>query len=61
MKKAPNKNIKRLILNDKGAVAIEYGLIASLVVVVILASLGSLGNATTNMYNKITNAVVGAR
>lgn len=61
MKKAPNKSIKRLILNDKGAVAIEYGLIASLVVVVILASLGSLGNATTNMYNKITNAVVGAR
>ncbi|GEO99147.1 Flp family type IVb pilin [Methylobacterium haplocladii] len=47
----------RLLRDCRGEMAIEYGLIASLVVVAILASLGQFSGATNKLYNKITNAM----
>ncbi|TXN24515.1 Flp family type IVb pilin [Methylobacterium sp. WL9] len=45
-------------LSDRrGETAIEYGLIATLVVVVTLAGLSQFSAATNKMYNKITNAM----
>lgn len=52
--------VKRFLKDESGATAIEYGLIASLVSVAILAALNNFGDATEAMYNKIETAVVNA-
>lgn len=41
----------RLIDDESGATAIEYGLIISLMVVVILTALTAFGNASTSVFN----------
>ncbi len=43
----------RFIKDESGATAIEYGLIAALIAVAIIAALGTLGNNLTNTFNKI--------
>jgi pilus assembly protein Flp/PilA len=48
----------KLIQNTKGATAIEYGLIAALVSVAILAALNNFGDSTENMYNFIEKSIV---
>ncbi|HWF63879.1 MAG TPA: Flp family type IVb pilin [Rhizomicrobium sp.] len=40
-----------------GATAIEYGLLAALISVVILGSLGVLSNQLDALYNSIANAM----
>jgi pilus assembly protein Flp/PilA len=55
------KNIlKKLGSNEKGATAIEYGLIAALIAVILISSLGLLGNNVRNSFTKVSNAVQGA-
>jgi pilus assembly protein Flp/PilA len=55
------KNIlKKLGSNEKGATAIEYGLIAALIAVILISSLGLLGNNVRNSFTKISNSVAGA-
>ena len=44
----------------RGATAIEYGLIASLVVVVLLVNLTAFGNSATGMFNNISNRFAAA-
>ena len=45
-------------LNDQtGATAIEYGLIAALIFLVIVSAVNLLSSETTNMYNKISSNV----
>jgi pilus assembly protein Flp/PilA len=46
--------------NQRGATAIEYGLIAALMVLVMIPALQSLGGSTNSMYGEITDKVVGA-
>jgi pilus assembly protein Flp/PilA len=41
--------------DDSGATAIEYGLIAALISVVIITVLGSVGNKLNANYTKINN------
>jgi pilus assembly protein Flp/PilA len=43
--------------HQSGAVAIEYGLIAALIVVVIISGISNLGDSTNGMYGMITNKV----
>jgi pilus assembly protein Flp/PilA len=43
--------------DEGGATAIEYGLIASLIVIVIIAAIQMVGDATTTMYGVISAAV----
>ena len=42
--------IRRLIADESGATAIEYGLIAGLVAVAIIAALGFLGEQLTGLF-----------
>ncbi len=57
MKKFLNKIRK----NESGATAIEYGLISALIAVVLIGSMGLLGNNISTSFNKIATNVSGAR
>lgn len=54
------KMFKKFLNNESGATAIEYGLIASLISVAILAALNDFGDATESMYNFIETSIVNA-
>jgi pilus assembly protein Flp/PilA len=51
------KVFKKLGCNEKGATAIEYGLIAALIAVVLITALGTLGNRMSGRFNTIGTAV----
>ena len=51
------KLINRLVKNEAGATAIEYGLIAALIAVVIIGGLGRLGNNTASRFNTVANSI----
>jgi pilus assembly protein Flp/PilA len=57
MKKFLNKIRK----DESGATAIEYGLIAALIAVILITSLGLLGNNIGSRFNQIANSVGTAR
>jgi pilus assembly protein Flp/PilA len=57
MKKFLNKIRK----DESGATAIEYGLIAALIAVVLITSLGLLGNNISGRFNQIATNVGTAR
>ena len=44
---------KKIMAKENGAAAIEYGLIASLIAMAILASLRSLGGGANGMWGRI--------
>jgi pilus assembly protein Flp/PilA len=46
--------------SERGAVALEYGLIAALVVVVMIPAIQFLGGNTNGMYDQISNKIVSA-
>lgn len=48
----------RFWLDEKGATAIEYGLIASLIAMAILSGSGSLGNALDLLWQENANKLV---
>ena len=43
--------------SEKGVTAIEYGMIAGLIAVAIIAVLTALGGDLTNVFNSISNAM----
>jgi pilus assembly protein Flp/PilA len=45
--------LKSFVRNQSGATAVEYGLIASLIALVIIASVGSVGTKMTGTFNKV--------
>ncbi len=49
--------LKRFFLDEKGATAIEYGLIAALIAVACIAALTTLGTNTANTFNEISDAM----
>ena len=49
--------IRKLAADVSGATAIEYGLIAALVGVVLIGALTLLGPELSNLFNNITNAL----
>ncbi len=51
--------IQRLIQDESGATAIEYGLIAALVSVVIIGALTILGNNLSTLFASIAATVGG--
>jgi len=57
MKKFLNKIRK----NESGATAIEYGLIAALIAVVLIGSLGTLGGNIDASFKKVSDSVSGAK
>jgi len=44
-----------LLRNEDGATAIEYGLIAALIAVVIITALSKIGGNLTNTFNTVAN------
>jgi len=49
--------VRTFAADEGGATAIEYGLIASLIVIVILGSVQAVANGTTAMYDLIISAM----
>jgi pilus assembly protein Flp/PilA len=50
----------RFVQNESGATAIEYGLIAALVAVAIIASLTGMKNSLTGTFNKVSTELTNA-
>lgn len=44
---------RRLWRDERGATAIEYGLIAALIVVAMMTTLGSIGETVSNMWDVV--------
>jgi pilus assembly protein Flp/PilA len=49
--------IQRLIKDESGATAIEYGLIAGLVAVAIIAALTALGGSLDSLFTNVSDTV----
>jgi pilus assembly protein Flp/PilA len=45
----------RFVRDDSGATAIEYGLIAGLIAVVVVTAITTIGTKLTNNFNNIAN------
>ena len=54
------KFFSRFIRNESGATAVEYGLIAALIGVVIIAGAGALGTALNSKFSSIGASVTSA-
>ena len=52
------RSIKRC---EQGATAVEYGLIVSLIVVVIIVSVKDVANSTNGMWATVSNEVIEAK
>ena len=49
--------ISRFVADESGATAIEYGLIAALVAVVLVTALGAMGTKLSGTFNKVATAL----
>jgi pilus assembly protein Flp/PilA len=54
---ASPRNFRKLCADKRGATAIEYGLIAALIVVAMMGGLSALGGGATGMWGKLSNTV----
>jgi pilus assembly protein Flp/PilA len=52
--------LRRFLNDDSGATAIEYGLIAALIAVAIIAALNSLSGKLQNTFNYVGNQLATA-
>jgi pilus assembly protein Flp/PilA len=55
------RNATRFWEDESGAGAIEYGLIAALIAVVLITALGGVGTSLTNFFNYISGEIDAAR
>ena len=53
--------INRIIRDQDGATAIEYGLMAALISVAAIAAMGGLGNSLSNTFNYVENQEASAQ
>lgn len=51
------KNVKRFLRDESGATAIEYGLIAALVAVALIATMTTLGKTLQTKFGEISSAI----
>ena len=49
--------IKRFAQDESGATAIEYGLIAALIAVAIIGTVGTLGEKLQGAFTKVSNGI----
>ena len=54
-----NKLISRFVRDESGATAIEYGLIAALIAVVIITALTTIGTKLTATFNSVSGSLTG--
>ena len=50
--------LRRLLADQTGATAIEYGLICSLIILAMIGGLAALGGGAGGMWTKVHDAVV---
>jgi pilus assembly protein Flp/PilA len=55
-----SKFVTRFLKDESGATAIEYGLIAALVAVVLVTALGLVGTNLTTTFTKVNTALTTA-
>ena len=53
--------IARILRDVRGGTAIEYGLIAALVVIAMIASFRGVADATTGLWNNINSKITSAK
>ncbi len=53
------KFINKLIRNEDGATAIEYGLIAALIAVAAITAMQGLGTQLTNTFTEVSTEMAG--
>ena len=58
--RAVRTTFRRLRSDKRGATAIEYGLIAALIAVALVASMRSLGGSADGMWGRTANRVAAA-
>jgi pilus assembly protein Flp/PilA len=51
------KFVAKLLKNNKGATAIEYGLIAALIAVAAITAMTSVGNQLQKTFNNVSNSM----
>jgi pilus assembly protein Flp/PilA len=51
------RSLFRMINDDKGATAIEYGLIAALIAVAAITAMSGLGNQMGNTFNNVSTVM----
>lgn len=56
-----SKIFARFVKDESGATAIEYGLIAALIALAIVAGAGALGNALDDQFNFLSNELKNAQ
>jgi pilus assembly protein Flp/PilA len=49
------KSIRKFMKNNKGATAIEYGLIAALIAVAAIGAMSTLGKNLTKTFTNVSN------
>jgi pilus assembly protein Flp/PilA len=54
------KFIKKLVRNEKGATAIEYGLIAALIAVAAISALQGMGSQLSATFNTTSSTMASA-
>ena len=54
---AIRKTLRNLLADDSGATAIEYGLIAALIVIAMMGGLKTLGGGAGGMWTKVKTEV----
>ena len=52
--------IRKMFKNEKGATAIEYGLIAALIAVAAIAALGAVGDELNTTFESVNTALANA-
>ena len=57
---AIRKTLRRLLPDQKGATAIEYGLIAALIVITMMGGLRALGGGASGMWTTINAEIQGS-
>ena len=53
------KIIRKMLKNEKGATAIEYGLIAALIAVAAITAMQGLGNQLSNTFTTVSTKMAG--
>ncbi len=54
-------HLKRVLRDKRGGTAIEYGLIAALVVITMIAAFMDVATTTTGMWGNVNNKMAAAR
>jgi pilus assembly protein Flp/PilA len=49
--------LRTLRASDRGATAVEYGLIAALIVIAMIGGLNTLGGGANGMWGRVSNTV----